>query len=124
MSEIGTIRYLLALVGGVISFLSGVLVLILGIIGGALSSVLVFSPVAMAGVVAAAGFIVIIIYALVIMFLSYAIINYAGQLKSSRKNKEVYGILILLFSIVLFFMGGGYEIGPILSGIGGLLIIL
>jgi hypothetical protein len=58
------------------------------------------------------------------MFLSYAIVNYAGELKSSRKNKEVYGFLILIFSVVLFFMGAGFGIGPILSGIGGLLIIL
>ncbi len=124
MAQIGTIRYLLALIGGVLSFLTGILLLILGVLGGALSTVLVFSPIGVAGFFAVAGFVTIIIFSLVVMFLSYAIVNYAGELKSSRKNKEVYGFLILIFSVVLFFMGAGFGIGPILSGIGGLLIIL
>ncbi|MCL4345514.1 MAG: hypothetical protein M1496_04030 [Candidatus Thermoplasmatota archaeon] len=124
MSEIGTIRYLLALIGGVISLLSGILVLVFSLIGATISAFVIFSPISFAGLAGTVGFFILIVYALVILILSYAIINYSGELKSSRKNKTTYGILILLFSIVLFFIGAGFAIGPILSGIGGLLIIL
>lgn len=124
MAEIGVIRYFLAVIGGAISLLSGIILIVIGVFGGAISTVLVFSPAVAAGVFAGAGFLIVIVFGAIISFLSFAIINYAKELRSSSKGKLTYGFLIILFSIVLFLMGAGFGIGPIISGIAGILILL
>lgn len=121
MSSQADLRYFLTSVGSIISIISGILVLIgFFVVGlGGIATLMFFNP---AGLVIIGGSIVLSI--IPILWILLAIVIYNAGHKHRKRGKVENGVLIILLSIIILFTGGGFAIGPILSGIGGLLLIL
>lgn len=121
ISSKASFRYLLTSLGAVITVLSGVIVLLAIFVAGfaGLLSVIIFNP---AGLVIAGGSIILAIVPIIWIILAIAIYN-SGH-KTRSRGKEVNGAIIILLSIIIFFLGGGFIIGPVISGLGGILLIL
>jgi hypothetical protein len=121
MSSNASLRYFLTSLGAIITVISGLLLILEIFVAGfaSLGSLLLFNP---AGLIIVGGSIFLIIVPLIWIVLAIVIYN-AGHTKKSR-GKEINGVIIVLLSIIILFIGGGFIIGPIISGIGGILLIL
>ena len=121
MSSKANFRYFLTTVGAILSIISEILVLlaifVVGISG--VATLIFFNPVGLAII---GGSVVLAIIPLLWILMGLAIYN-AGH-KHRRRGKAENGVLIVLLSIIILFLGGGFVIGPVLSGIGGFLLIL
>lgn len=113
---------LLILVGAIISALTGLLFILFAFASG-LGAAFSFSKgFTQAGVVLSAGTLVTVLVGIVIILLSVAMERVS---KSRGKNVHIRtGIIVLILSIVLFVLGAGFVIGPVLSAIGGILLML
>jgi hypothetical protein len=112
----------LTFVGAILGIIGGVVWILAGLIGGALASATSFYRIPDYSIGAGAAIAVLIVLGLIQIIISY------GMIEISRRRRKgdhvINGIVILVLSIILFFLGGGFIIGPILSGIGGILIML
>ena len=121
MTSQANLRYLLTTIGAVLSVISGILVLLAIFIAGigGVASLIFFNP---AGFAIIGGSIVLAIVP--ILWIILAIVIYNAGHKHRRRGKVENGVLIVVLSIIILFLGGGFVIGPVLSGIGGFLLIL
>ena len=112
----------LTLVGAILGIIAGVVLILAGLIGGVLASATSFYHIQDYSVGAGTAIAVLIVIGLIQIIISY------GMFEISRRRRKsdhvMNGIVILVLSIILFFLGGGFIIGPILSAIGGILIML
>ncbi|MEM3058478.1 MAG: zinc ribbon domain-containing protein [Methanomassiliicoccales archaeon] len=97
----------------VLSIIAGVFILINGILVAALGAILLFSFLPAGIIVLGAGLI-------------FGLIVFIAAIKLNQKPEEhlMWGVVILVFSILSIVIGGGFIIGLILGFIGGLLAIL
>lgn len=58
------------------------------------------------------------------VILGVLVLVFAILLKSHPGQSKMYGVLILVFSVISFFGGGGFYIGAILGFIGGILALI
>ncbi|MGP6220675.1 hypothetical protein [Caldiplasma sukawensis] len=113
---------ILILLGAIISALSGLFLILVAFVSGVGAAFSFSKGFTQAGVVLAAGTIVTVIVGIVIILLSVAMERIS---KGRGKNIHVRnGIIVLILSVVLFVLGAGFVIGPIISGIGGILLML
>ncbi len=121
MASNASIRYLLTTIGAVITIISGILVLLAIFIAGlaGMKSVIFFNPAGLS-IIGGSLFLAII----PILWIIFAIVIYNAGHKEKKRGKELNGVIIILLSIIIFAIGGGFVIGPVLSGIGGILLIL
>jgi hypothetical protein len=121
MASNASIRYFITTIGAIITVISGLL-LLLGIFVTGLSglgSVVLFNP---AGFAIIGGSLLLAIIPIIWILLALVIYN-AGHSEKGRGKAE-NGVIIIVLSIIIFVLGGGFVIGPVLSGIGGVLLIL
>jgi len=105
-----------ATAGFIISLIAGIFVLINGIAWFMLSDL--FETLGLGGMF---GF-GLVLETLGIITIVFAIILFIGAILIYMPGKELIGgILVLVFSIISFFTGGGFIIGAILGIIGGAL---
>jgi predicted membrane-bound dolichyl-phosphate-mannose-protein mannosyltransferase len=106
--------YLLSLIGGI-------LLLIFSLIYAAVL-------VALASLFAAVGFGlgsgILVALAVVALVFGVLVLFFATRLKSNPGSAKIYGLLIVVFSLISFAGGGGFYIGAILALIGGILAII
>ncbi len=115
------IRYLMVELGSIITILTGILaiigIFISGIVG--VSSLVLFNP---AGFPIIAGSIVGAFIAIIWIILAY--ISYSIAKNGRKKDKLLNGIIIIFLGFIIFIMGGGFVIGPVLIILGGFLLLL
>ena len=121
MSSRANFRYFLTTVGAIISIISGILVLLATFVTGigGVAALIFFNP---AGLVIIGGSLALSMIPILWILMALAIYN-AGHRHRGRGKAE-NGVIIVFLSIVILFLGGGFVIGPVLSGIGGFLLIL
>jgi hypothetical protein len=106
--------YLLSLIGGI-------LLLLFSLIEAAILA-------AVASLFAAVGFGfgvgIAVALAVVALILGVIVLVLALRLKSNPGSAKMYGILIIVFSLISFAGGGGFYIGAILALIGGILALV
>ncbi|MHB1440868.1 MAG: hypothetical protein ACYCSO_08480 [Cuniculiplasma sp.] len=121
MASNANVRYFITTIGAIITVISGILVFLAIFISGlaGVGSLILFNP---AGLAIIGGSIILAIIPIIWIVLGIIIYN-AGHAEKGRGKVE-NGVLILVLSIIIFFLGGGFIIGPVLSGIGGILLIL
>ncbi|EQB68440.1 MAG: hypothetical protein AMDU5_GPLC00012G0080 [Thermoplasmatales archaeon Gpl] len=121
MTSQANLRYFLTTLGAVLTVISGILVLLAIFIAGigGVASLIFFNP---AGLAIIGGSLVLAI--IPIIWIVLAVIIYNAGHKHRSRGKFENGVLIIVLSIIILFLGGGFVIGPILSGIGGFLLIL
>lgn len=105
-----TLAFALSLIAGLLVFVDGVLLMILG---GAASSLGLYAA---GGLLGGLGFLGLLFGVILIVL--------AVQLYRTPELHSPYGIGILLLSLVSIFTGGGFLLGLILGVIGGILAIL
>jgi len=112
------IRYLMVELGSIITILTGILAII-GIFISGFSSLVLFNP---AGFPIIAGSIVGAFIAIIWIILAY--ISYSIAKNGRKKDKLLNGIIIIFLGLIIFVMGGGFVIGPVLLILGGFLLLL
>lgn len=105
--------FILSLIGGILIILDAIVVAAAAAIVGA----------AIAGVLPGLGALLI---ALAVVGLIFGIIILIGafQLRSHPESAKMWGIVILILSLISFIGGGGFYLGAILGIIGGILALV
>ncbi len=111
------IRRLLVVLGAIIIILSGFIALFNLFISGIMGIFTIETP---ARFVMHENSFMLALFGILYIIFGYIIYE---ETKNKRKKSEA-GFVILILSIFTFFIGGGFVIGPLLSGIGGILLIL
>ncbi len=115
------LRYGMAILGSLIIIISA-LITLLGIFIAGLSgfaALITFNPAGFpligAGIISA----IIPVVWIVLAYIIYKIASTGGS-----KGKAANGFAIIVLSILIFVLGGGFVIGPVLCCISGVLLIL
>ena len=112
----------LTFVGAILGILGGVLLILAGLVGGVLVTAASYSHISFLSIGTGTAIVFLIIYGLIQIIISYAMIEVS---KRHKKGDHIMnGIIIIVLSLILFLLGGGFILGPILGFIGGLLIML
>lgn len=111
MEEKLTAAFILSLVGSILVLLNAIVIAVLGGILGA--AFMPFLPVAGA-----------VFFGFAIFGLIIAILMLIGSILIMTGKPKAGGILVLIFSIISLFIGGGFFIGFILGLIGGILALV
>ncbi len=116
-----TTAFVLSLVGGIIILLSGIMILLIGTIfmSRMMSG---YYPWMMGGFPGILGSIAVgigiagIICGAIILFGAF-------MLNANPASHMIWGVVILVFSVISLFEGGGFFVGAVLGIIGGILAI-
>jgi hypothetical protein len=125
--EIPTVAFILSLVGGILVLLMGIMFLTIGtaFMGGMMGG---YYPGMMGGYYypGGAGFVSSIIAGIGIWGLICGVLILLGafMIYTRPGSHGIWGIIILIFSLLSFIAGGGFIIGAILGVIGGILAIV
>lgn len=124
--EIPTVAFILSLVGGILVLLSGIMFLTIGtaFMGSMMGGY--YYPGMMGGYYpGVTGFVSSIIAGIGIWGLICGILILVGayMIYTRPDSHGIWGIIILVFSLLSFIAGGGFIIGAILGIIGGILAI-
>ena len=121
MASNARIRYLITSIGSIITFISGILVLLLLFISGlaGAAQLLFFNP---AGIAVIGSSIVMAIIPIIWIILAYIIYTRADG--GRRKDKVLNGVIIIFLGFIILLLGGGFVIGPVMEIVGGFLLIL
>ncbi len=110
-----TAGFVLGLIGGILILLEGLFLVVIASAASALGGI-VGSPIDFGGLfmaIAAIG----VIFALIVIVASV-------MLYMKPASHVAWGVILLLFSIFSFVVGGGVDIGAILGLVGGILGII
>ncbi|HZD43897.1 MAG TPA: DUF6114 domain-containing protein [Methanomicrobiales archaeon] len=105
------IAIILSIIGGILILINGIIILAVG------TFFLPFGAAAYAASIVIAVGVWGIICGIIILFGSYVLYN------RPVRNHVLWGVIIIIFSILSFFAGGGFIIGAILGIIGGAVAI-
>ncbi len=111
------LRRLLVVLGAVIIMLSGLLAFIGVFISGIAGILTIATP---ASFIMLGNSFMLALFGIIYIILGYIIYE---ETKNKHKNNEA-GLIILILSVLTFFIGGGFVIGPVLSGLGGILLMI
>lgn len=113
--EKATIGFILSLIGGILILVQGLLLLLSFVVIWRILENMMSNMKFLSGIITILGFITIVFGLIVVLG---AILIYKPG------NETIGGILVLVFSIISFFIGGGFIVGTILGVIGGILGLL
>jgi hypothetical protein len=115
--EIPTVAFILSLVGGLIILISGIVFLMIGaaFMGSMMGALVPGLTGLVSSVIAGLG-----IWGLIC---GVIILLGAYMIYTRPDTHGMWGIIILVFSLLSFIEGGGYIIGAILGIVGGILAI-
>ncbi len=115
--EIPTVAFILSLVGGLLILLSGIVFLMIGaaFMGSMMGALVPGFTGLVSSVIAGLG-----VWGLIC---GVIILLGAYMIYTRPDTHGMWGIIILVFSLLSFIEGGGYIIGAILGIVGGILAI-